>query len=921
MYSRVSKGEVNGPLQTDRQQGFSLNLNTDRLALMRKVALLLLTGSWMFAAGGPARAWVDTVILATWLEGPANPNPPFDQFGGDGPFFYPYTWRTTFTQNKVNHGWRALLLENDYLKCTILVDLGGHLMCQDKVNNKDMFYANPSIRKQQIALRGAWVATGVEVNFPVGHSLVTVSPVDFAARQNADGSASAWISSVDRVSGMEFAIEFVLQPGSALLTENVTLSNPGSVRHRYYWWNNAEVQVEDAATTVIMPTNVVFNAGTGLDTWPTSSAGIDFSTYGGQKNQNSLFAVGSQEPFFGVFHAHSRTGVAHYADPNAVTGKKTYTWGTADTYSRANLSGNNSTYIEVQAGLTANQETFLFLNPQEVRHFTEYWLPIRGIDGVSRVTPDGVLSYRRGPAANGAVSVTAEFLPTHAAAGATIRLMDGATVVQQTKANLAPEVASTATFAGIPAASTYRLEVVNAQGKILVAHSEGGWNATKASDVKLGPQPAPNYSNPFTEADFLATAGYWESSGNLNKAAATYQQGLAAYPQSAALLAAGGRASVEMNNFQEGITRLTSVLAIKSDPESRYYLGVAYEGLGDDVSARAAFAGIADAAAQDSSPFVHAAKFRMVLIQARAGDYAGALALLQPALGTSADQVREGAVEVSLLRKLGRASDAESRLAFWLGVAPADLVLRFERYRVAGERTPAERAQAATPAAASARPLLPSDDPEYFRQLAADPERVLDVATHLFDLGLFDDALLILERRYGEIVDPIDAEPGRVAPQNYPLVSYYRAYAQEKTGQASAAAEYRAASAQSIQYVFPNRLDSAKVLTAAIARNANDATAHALLGSLWFSFRQTDDAISEWQKARTLNKNLPMLQRNLGRALLEVKNDPKDAIPILQEGLMTDPTNPEIPAALAKAQSLLTTQKSQPAQNSGSRRR
>jgi len=582
-----------------------------------------------------------------------------------------------------------------------------------------------------------------------------------------------------------------------------------------------------------------------------------------------------------------------------------WNWGTADTFARPNLSDNNTTYMEIQAGLAQNQETFLFLNPQETRSFTEYWMPVRGLDGLTRATPDGVLSFERRPAANGAANVIAEFLPTRAVTGATIRLMDGATAVQQTKADLAPEAASKATFADVPAAANYRLEVVDGQGKILMAHGEGGWDALKPSDVKLGPQPAPNYSNPFTEADFLGAAGYWESLGDFNKVAATFEKGLMAYPQSAALLAAGGRASVQMNRFQEGVTRLIALLSLRPDPESRYYLGVAFEGQGDDAQAKAAFAAV-----PDDSAFARAAKFGMVRIQARAGDYAGALAVLQPALGsssgTSGGWSREGAVEVALLRKLGRPSDAESRLAFWLSADPADLLLRFEQNRLAGQRSPAQTS------------ALSGDDPGYFRQLAADPERVLDVATHLFDLGLYDDALVVLDRSYSEKVDPIDAEPGRVPPQNYPLVTYYRAYAQEKIGLASAVAEYHSASAQSIQYVFPNRLDSAKVLTAAIARNPNDATAHALLGSLWFSFRQTDDAIAEWQKARALNKNLPMLQRNLGRALLEVKNDPRSAILVLQEGLLADPTNPEIPAALTKAQGLL---KAQPAADDGKRRK
>ena len=42
-----------------------------------------------------------------------------------------------------------------------------------------MFYANPSIKFADVAYRGAWVALGVEFNFPVSHNWMTVSPVDF----------------------------------------------------------------------------------------------------------------------------------------------------------------------------------------------------------------------------------------------------------------------------------------------------------------------------------------------------------------------------------------------------------------------------------------------------------------------------------------------------------------------------------------------------------------------------------------------------------------------------------------------------------------------------------------------------------------------------------------------------------------------
>ena len=93
--------------------------------------------------------------LAASDEGPPDENPPFDAFSTQEN--YPYTMRTDIRETESVHAWRALYLENEYLKCTILPQLGGHIYtCVDKINGKSMFYANPSFKKAIIAYRGAW---------------------------------------------------------------------------------------------------------------------------------------------------------------------------------------------------------------------------------------------------------------------------------------------------------------------------------------------------------------------------------------------------------------------------------------------------------------------------------------------------------------------------------------------------------------------------------------------------------------------------------------------------------------------------------------------------------------------------------------------------------------------------------------------
>jgi hypothetical protein len=124
------------------------------------------------------KVWQGTLTLPTYEEGPPDPNPAFDAYQTTR-FNYPYTLRTNLTGVKADHAWRAIFLENEYLKCTVLPDIGGHVYtCMDKISRQSMFYDNPSIKKANIGYRGAWAAFGIEVNFPVSHNWVSMSPVD-----------------------------------------------------------------------------------------------------------------------------------------------------------------------------------------------------------------------------------------------------------------------------------------------------------------------------------------------------------------------------------------------------------------------------------------------------------------------------------------------------------------------------------------------------------------------------------------------------------------------------------------------------------------------------------------------------------------------------------------------------------------------
>ena len=139
------------------------------------------------------------------------------------------------------------------------------------------FYANPTIKKAQIGYRGAWAAFGIEFNFPVSHNWVSLSPVPYSTAKHPDGSASILVGNIDRPYGMQWTVELLLRPGSAVLEQRVTLYNRSDVRHRYYWWNNAGVRVWDDSRIWYPMRWTASHGFTDVDTWPVASDGIDYS--------------------------------------------------------------------------------------------------------------------------------------------------------------------------------------------------------------------------------------------------------------------------------------------------------------------------------------------------------------------------------------------------------------------------------------------------------------------------------------------------------------------------------------------------------------------------------------------------------------------------------------------------------------------
>ena len=811
------------------------------------------------------RAWEGTLDLPTYEEGSPDPNPPFDQFATVR-FNYPYTLRNEITNTRQAHHWRAIYLENEYLKCSVLPDIGGHLYtCIDKISGQPMFYANPSIKKARIGYRGAWAAFGIEFNFPVSHNWMSMSPVSFAYAVHPDGSASVIVGNIDRPYGMEWSVELTLRPGSTVLEQHVTLSNRSDVRHRFYWWNNAGVQVWDDSHIEYPMRFAAAHGFAEVQRWPIDSQGKDLSIIRNQTDGPvSLFVHGSRENFMGVWNPHTNTGTAHFADYTELPAKKIWSWGVdADGLDwRDALSDNNSAYVELQAGLFRNQETYAYLEPRQKIAFTEYWMPVRNTGGISRANLAGVVHLQR---ENDVLTVslnTKQKIPS-----AVIQVSEGRSALLNEKADLAPgQLWKKQMQTGAARQCTFELK--RSDGVVLLQQTEGEYDWTPESQIKLGPQasyviPPPESRS---EDDWLQLGTTQELNGDNLSAAQTYHDALLKFPSSFELSKAAGRLYVTLNRFDEALPLLSRDHARNTtDAEISYLSGIACEGVGRESDAADSYE-----QAMHLPDYSAAAALRLGELRARQGDLPKARDLLLESLRAAPDDLR-ATEELAAVQHALQQSAPPDELALLARYPLSDLLHEFDKPNLA--------------------------------HLAADPYRVLNLASEYARLGLYRRAIEVLSREYPSV--PADqTEPGAVLPQYHPLVAYFRGYCRQKLSQ-SAAEDFRRASQLSTAYIFPNTVEDRLALEAATRANDNDATAHYLLGTWLFARGETDPALTEWNHARKLNPRIPVLDTDIGSALLHINRNFTAALDAFDEGISNDPTNPVNYSGAVTASALL----------------
>lgn len=261
---------------------------------------------------------------------------------------------------------RTAVLENEFLRATFLLDLGGRLWSLwHKPSGRELLQVNPVLRFVNIAIRNAWFSGGVEWNIGlVGHCVFTCSPV-FAARVEGPlGEPVLRLYEWERIRGVPFQIDAYLPDGSPVLFIRPRITNPNPNEVPMYWWSNIAVP-ETPHTRVVTPSDYAYRFGYkgGLQRVPIPYFdGETDATYPTNLSQAMDFFYripDGRQPWIAALNEEG-LGLGQ-TSTKLLKGRKLFLWGQGPGGRRWQefLAERGCAYIEIQAGLARTQAEHL----------------------------------------------------------------------------------------------------------------------------------------------------------------------------------------------------------------------------------------------------------------------------------------------------------------------------------------------------------------------------------------------------------------------------------------------------------------------------------------------------------------------------------------------------------------------------------
>lgn len=814
------------------------------------------------------KVWTEEVAIPTYEIGKAEKNPIFLEkrvYQGSSGVVYPYPVIEKISDEKQDKVYKAVFIENEYVKIMILPELGGRVqMAYDKIKQRHFIYYNQVIKPALVGLTGPWISGGIEFNWPQHHRPSTFLPVDYTIENNADGSVTVWVSENEKMFHQKGMAGFTLHPGKAFLEIKGKLYNPTPIPQTFLWWANPAVAVNDFYQSVFPPdVHAVFDHGKrDVSTFPIAtgtyykidySAGVDISNYKNISVPTSYMAINSEFNFVGGYENDTQAGVLHVANHHVSPGKKQWTWGNGD-FGKAwdrNLTDEDGPYIELMAGVfTDNQPDFSWMNPYEEKTFTQYFLPYRELGVVKNASKDILLNLDK-VGENAIVKVFATSVQKNARV-----VLKGFLDISLT---LTPEnVFVKEIHVGSTPFEDLELIVYASTGRELLSVKSEKQNrpAAEAAKPALSPEATPTceqlyltglHLEQYRHATYNATDYYLEAlRRDPSDVRSNNAMGL--------WLLRRGKFSESEVYFKEAIKTQLQRNPNPYDGEPHFNLGLSLKFQGKNKEAYDAFyKSCWNSAMQD------AGYFNCAQISCINDNLEDALYEIDKSLVRNWHNHKARALKTAILRKSGAYDSALSLIQESLKIDLFNFGCRFEKY------------------------LIKKDT-----DVLVEMNQLMRAEIHNYEIVALD---YIAAGMYAEAVELL--EEGAKVCVTTPMTWYYMAWALSKAGKDNQSVLFKAA-AHAPEYCFPNRLEAILALECAQELNPADSKVPYYLGNLWYDKRQYPEAIMCWEKSVSIDSAFPTVIRNLSLAYFNKLNQEDEAVEMLEKAFALDTTDSRI---------------------------
>lgn len=828
-------------------------------------------------SGGVA-CWEAPLVIDTYEPAAPDRYPLFlDRrvYQGSSGRVYPIPFIDRISTEKSPRAWRAIHLENQWLRLVLLPELGGRIhIGYDKTRGYDFFYRNNVIKPALVGLAGPWISGGVEFNWPQHHRPATFLPVETEVERADDGSVTVWHSDLDQLQRMRGTHGVRLRGDSSLIEVDARLSNRTDVPQTFLWWANVAARSHEQYQS-FFPTDVRFvadHARRAITAFPRADRpyyGVDYPTLAEERPDadridlysnipvpTSYMITDTADDFFGGYDHDARAGFVHWADRSIAPGKKQWTWGDGEV-GRAwdrHLTDDDGPYVELMAGVfTDNQPDFSWLAAGETRTFSQYWYPIQDIGPAVQATLDAAIGLEvHGTSAE--LGVAATF-----ATEARIVLSRGDELLGEWTAQLAP---------GHPFLTTVALDSTACRDDLVVEvraaeHLLVRWAAHEVprDEPWVATEP-PSPESIVGSDELVLTAQHLVQYRHPTRSPEPYLvEALRRDPgDSRALLALArleftrGRYETARDHLEGAIERSTRRNLNPERGDAHLLFALVNERLDEQDAAADAFA----KAGWDGA-LALPAHLGLARIALQRGDAETALWHADLALTADARNSAAIASRVLALARLGRDSAADAELA------------------EARRRDPLDPLLAA---------LDGSLDP-------ADPRTLLTIAHDLARLGEPRRAVELAERAATRVPGPF----GNPAPlAHYAIATFLERSrdGDEAERLAAATAARRRAAAADPLLAFPAGLDDLDALRAAIASDPGDTAANGYLGSWLLDAGRLPDALAALEIAIAGGSADPVVWRNAAVALVNADGDLEEADRRYAHALDLSPSDPRL---------------------------